>query len=53
MLAIFLGVKQLEFEAEDSHPNQCRGHGNVDIYLHSTIRLHSVVLNYLKREREL
>jgi hypothetical protein len=33
--------------------NKCRGQGNVDLYIHSPIRLHGVVLNLLSTETTL
>jgi hypothetical protein len=41
----FPGVKRQGREADHSPPNSCRGQENVDLYIHSPIRLDGVMLN--------
>jgi hypothetical protein len=40
------GVKRPEREADNSPPASAEVKENVDLYIHSPIRLHGVVLNY-------
>jgi hypothetical protein len=45
--ALSLGVKLPEREADHSPPTSAEVKKNVDLYIHSPIRLHGVVLNWL------